>query len=469
MVPWETRVVGGVDLADKAAAPARLDWWMRTPPVGDELHLHQALLAHATDLTVIGTALRPFDGVSQADSTISLHTAVTTHTLWFHQPFRVDDWLQVAQQSPVVANGRAFGRGDVWAGDELVAIVRPGVDGPLDRTGKPMSKRALLVATLPHGPQDPVASTPPRRPESVRRTTVIDQQRGDPGEPMRLVASGRDLLTRADGTSVVLDEVVLRADIDAAGNLTAIEADPPVPALQELVGGHTSRGFRKRADEVVPEHRDGATVLHQLLDDVPMAALINGYGVSREAGDGWTLPPEAADRLTDLCAGWAGGGTMLDSLASTGIFPLPLGPPAPDLSTDDDELAWHDIAAMVPRSVRRRRRIDLVAGDVYAVDVHFRDSHLGTDDAEDVLHEYTLAGTVDPASLVVLSSEAVARTLPWPECPGAIASAGRIVGEPVDALRSKVHADFTGTSTCTHLNDVLRSLAGVTALAKALA
>ena len=94
---------------------------MRTPSLDEPLAVHQALLAHATDLTLIGTALRPFDGVSQADSTITLHTAVTSHTLWFHQPFRVDDWLLLTQHSPVVANGRSFGRGDVFAGDELVA------------------------------------------------------------------------------------------------------------------------------------------------------------------------------------------------------------------------------------------------------------------------------------------------------------------------------------------------------------
>ena len=121
MVPWETRLIGGVDLADHVAGPARLDWWLRTPPVDAPLAVHQALLAHATDLTLIGTALRPFEGISQADSTISLHTAVTSHTLWFHQPFRVDDWLLLTQHSPVVANGRSFGRGDVFAVDELVA------------------------------------------------------------------------------------------------------------------------------------------------------------------------------------------------------------------------------------------------------------------------------------------------------------------------------------------------------------
>ena len=121
MVPWDTVIVGGVDLADRSAGPAQLEWWMRTAPVGDERSLHQSLLAHATDLTIIGTALRPFDGISQADSTVGLHTAVTSHTLWFHRPFRVDDWLLVVQQSPVVAAGRAFGRGDVFAGDQVVA------------------------------------------------------------------------------------------------------------------------------------------------------------------------------------------------------------------------------------------------------------------------------------------------------------------------------------------------------------
>jgi acyl-CoA thioesterase-2 len=121
MVPWEVRAVAGVDLADRGAGPPRFDWWMRTPAVADDPTLHQALLAHATDLTLIGTALRPFDGISQADSTVTLHTAVTSHALWFHQPFRVDDWLLVSQHSPVVAGARAFGRGDVFAGGELVA------------------------------------------------------------------------------------------------------------------------------------------------------------------------------------------------------------------------------------------------------------------------------------------------------------------------------------------------------------
>ena len=121
MVPWECRIVGDVDLTDRAAAPPQLDWWMRAAPAPGNGSVHQALLAHATDLTLIGTALRPFEGISQADSTVSLHTAVTSHTVWFHQPFRVDGWLQISQHGPVVAGGRSYGRGDVFADGELVA------------------------------------------------------------------------------------------------------------------------------------------------------------------------------------------------------------------------------------------------------------------------------------------------------------------------------------------------------------
>jgi hypothetical protein len=325
-----------------------------------------------------------------------------------------------------------------------------------------VTRPGLDLRVVPHGPQDPVTTTPGRRPGSARRTTSIDQRRGGPKEPLELEAQGRDLLTRQDGSTVVLAEVTLRASIDGAGTLLAIVSTPPEPALAGLVGFHVSRGFRGRVDAAVPEHRDGATVLHQLLDDVPMASLISGYGSSREQPD-FRLPPEAGERLTDLCAGWARGATMLDVLGRTGIFPIPVGPLAPDLSSDD-RLAWHALPPMARRSVRRRRRIDVLLDDPLQLDVHFRDSHLGLDGPEDVLHEYVLSATVEAGSLVVRAADATARVLPWPECPGAVASAGRVVGRAVDELRSHVASAFTGTATCTHLNDVLRSLAGVRAL-----
>lgn len=54
--------------------------------------------------------------------------------------------------------------------------------------------------------------------------------------------------------------------------------------------------------------------------------------------------------------------------------------------------------------------------------------------------------------------------LPWTECPGALVSVARIAGTTTDDLRARVRTDFTGPSTCTHLNDVLRSLADLPVL-----
>jgi acyl-CoA thioesterase-2 len=51
-----------------------------------------------------------------------LHTAVTSHAVWFHRPFRMDDWCLLTQHSPVTAGGRGFGIGHVLdAGGGLVA------------------------------------------------------------------------------------------------------------------------------------------------------------------------------------------------------------------------------------------------------------------------------------------------------------------------------------------------------------
>ncbi|MDX6741504.1 acyl-CoA thioesterase [Actinocorallia sp. A-T 12471] len=133
MVPWEIRVVGDTDLTRRDVRPARYRFWTRVPePLPDDPWLHRALLAHATDLTVIGTALLPVEGLSQEDAGIAFHSAVTSHTMWFHQGFRLDGWLLVDQAAPVMSAGRAFGGGHVWTADgRLVAsfaqesMVRP--------------------------------------------------------------------------------------------------------------------------------------------------------------------------------------------------------------------------------------------------------------------------------------------------------------------------------------------------------
>jgi acyl-CoA thioesterase-2 len=109
LIPWETRSTA--DLDARQAGPAELELWMRTPAVRPELA--PALTAYATDLSLIGTALRPLAGVGQRDAGTTFTSAVTSHALWFHRPFRTDAWLLLRQHSPVLSGGRCFGRGDV--------------------------------------------------------------------------------------------------------------------------------------------------------------------------------------------------------------------------------------------------------------------------------------------------------------------------------------------------------------------
>ena len=91
-----------------------------------------------------------------------------------------------------------------------------------------------------------------------------------------------------------------------------------------------------------------------------------------------------------------------------------------------------------------------------------------TDGAETVVHEYTVRATVDPATLRFLSCHADAGPLPYPECPSAVNSARRIEGLTVAELRRTVRNDFVGPSTCTHLNDTLRSMADIDRLLQLL-
>jgi acyl-CoA thioesterase-2 len=109
LIPWETRAVD--DLSLTGTGPPEFEFWMRTPDVDPALA--PALAAYATDLTLIGTALRPMDGLGQRGNGTQFTSAVTSHTLWFHRPFRTDEWLLLRQHSPLLAHGRCFGRGDV--------------------------------------------------------------------------------------------------------------------------------------------------------------------------------------------------------------------------------------------------------------------------------------------------------------------------------------------------------------------
>jgi hypothetical protein len=338
---------------------------------------------------------------------------------------------------------------------------------PVSLTERPLHPR--------HGIHAPRPSAPARRPGSIRRTSTIDSTRaGELLGDLVQVAVGRDLLTRADGTTEVLGRATVHDRIAYADRyrLTELMTDPVRPELADLVGRSVSTGFRAAMVEVVPDEQERATLLHLLLDDLPGAALVSGYALGAAGHQLARAPGDVVLQIADLCAGFQRGGTIMAELDAGRRNPVVTGPLATSIVPADDPLAWHELRPMVGHDVRRWRCLDLVPGspgEPLQVEAYFRDSHMGTDGIETVIHEYTVLATVDPVSERILSSAAQAHSLPWSECIEAEASGERLVGRSLRGLRPDVREQFVGITTCTHLNDTLRSLEDVRALVPMLA
>ena len=99
----------------------RYMWLRAIDRLPDEPIIHQAVLAYASDYGLLGTALLPH-GVAPRSPTIQL--ATLDHALWAHRPFRADEWLLYAMDSPAAAGARGFARGSFYTRDgTLVASV----------------------------------------------------------------------------------------------------------------------------------------------------------------------------------------------------------------------------------------------------------------------------------------------------------------------------------------------------------
>jgi acyl-CoA thioesterase-2 len=120
--PIELRPVEYDRYLGKAHPDGRFHVWIRaTGPLPDEPAIHQCVLAYASDLTLLDAALIPH-GRTVFEK--SIMAASLDHALWLHRPFRADDWLLYAQDSPNMMGSRGFSRGLIFARDgTLVASV----------------------------------------------------------------------------------------------------------------------------------------------------------------------------------------------------------------------------------------------------------------------------------------------------------------------------------------------------------
>jgi acyl-CoA thioesterase-2 len=118
--PIEIRPIAPRDpLRPRAHDPRRYLWVKAVDALPDDPALHRYLLAYASDFSFLGTALDPH-AVSWI--TPGMQVASLDHAMWFHRPFRMDDWLLYATESPSASGGRGLVRGHFFdRGGRLVA------------------------------------------------------------------------------------------------------------------------------------------------------------------------------------------------------------------------------------------------------------------------------------------------------------------------------------------------------------
>ena len=110
--PIDVRIVDPTRYTSRQPRTATQAVWLRTNgQLPDLPHIHQAVLAYASDFTLLDTALIAH-GKLLFDRDIQL--ASLDHAMWFHRPFRADDWLLYAQDSPSAFGARGFCRGSIY-------------------------------------------------------------------------------------------------------------------------------------------------------------------------------------------------------------------------------------------------------------------------------------------------------------------------------------------------------------------
>ena len=312
---------------------------------------------------------------------------------------------------------------------------------------------------------------PARRPGSVRRTTHVDVGPGvGAGAADHLVVmvvrgAGHEVLTEGTGPTVA-DVRSVEAGFDAGRHLIELVVDPAAPWASAMVGARSGGGFRRMLAEATPAGAE-YSLTRQLLDDLPAALLISGYsamrlGRSRGIDPARMVPPDVLPKMTDLCSGWRAGGVAVVSIAGGRGVPVQDCPPSTDLEREDP-VGWHVMPRLAPHWMRRRRCIDVTAGPdgTATIWAMFRDTVAEGDGAEVVLHEYSVHLSVGPSAdgmPRIDSVDAVPAVLPFPECPAAADAARSIVGSPLAALPELVPDLINGIRSCTHLNDLLRSI-----------
>jgi acyl-CoA thioesterase-2 len=120
--PVEFRTVDPEDLVNPVSIPAVSHVWFKAAgELPDDPNLHQAVFAYASDSPILKTAMRPH---AINETTPGVQVATVDHAIWFHRPFRMDEWLLFVSECDNTHGARGFVRACVYNRDgTLVASV----------------------------------------------------------------------------------------------------------------------------------------------------------------------------------------------------------------------------------------------------------------------------------------------------------------------------------------------------------
>lgn len=101
--------------------PYKQNWFRAIDQLPDDPAIHQCIFAYSSDFGLLGTSMNPH-GVTFMQR--GMQVASLDHAIWFHRPFRVDQWLLYDMDSPSASGGRGLNRGNIFTeSGELVASV----------------------------------------------------------------------------------------------------------------------------------------------------------------------------------------------------------------------------------------------------------------------------------------------------------------------------------------------------------
>ena len=290
---------------------------------------------------------------------------------------------------------------------------------------------------------------------------------------MMMEGHARDVMTSsADIAPTVIAEDRYTLVASPVREILSLAVTPDRPHAQQLIGMRGGGQSRAALNQIMAQERIAGTPLYLILDDFAGASLVCNWIWSRWAKD-WNAVAMASGmqstagrggNMEGVCTGFAPGSSALIGEDGGTMRDQSYAPVASLVNPDDPE-GWHDLGEQDGVGMRRARRIDVWRdGEAIIIDIGFQDSGTSPDGGDRLaVHEYHVRARAENDVLTELTIDP--RILPFVECPGAVLQAHRVLRTPLKGLRSTVLETLPGTLGCTHLNDVLRSMAEVPAMA----